>query len=377
MKKMKSTRSRELSHEDYMELCLSIARNGYGRVSPNPCVGALLVKNGSIIGEGYHEYFGGPHAEVNAINNAGGNVTGSTLYVNLEPCNISGKTPPCTDLIIRSGIRNVYIGIKDPNPRVAGRGIRQLRNTGIKVTCGILEDDCRRLNEPFLKFITTGLPYVAVKIAQTLDGKIADGHGNSKWISNIKSRVYAHTIRSRYDAILVGAGTVRTDNPQLTVRLAPGKNPIRVIVDGRFSSPKSSHVFTHQRQCPTIILCDQRSLTTSPIKKRYLETKGVKIKTFKTRQPGRIPPEEILEYLGSLGISSVLIEGGAQIISLFLAHRVVDKLYLFTASKILGTGLSAGEYLPALRLGDALVLSDSNVLKIKNDLLIESYFNNK
>lgn len=360
-----------MTHDDYMELCLALARRGLGWVHPNPMVGCLLVKRGKIIGQGYHEYFGGPHAEVNTVRNATRDVRGADLYVNLEPCNIFGKTPPCTDLIIKSGIGHVYIGTKDPNPQVSGGGIRQLRKAGIGVTAGILSDECRHLNAPFFKFMKTGLPYVSVKVAQTLDGKIADLRGSSKWISNSASRKFAHTLRSRYDAILAGAGTVRKDNPRLTVRLSPGRNPLRVIVDGKFALSQSSSVFSHQGQAPTLLLCDQRYLAKSPSKKRFLEKQGVNIRGFRAEKPGRISPNDILRYLGSEGISSVLVEGGAEMISLFLHHGIVDKIYAFISPKMIGRGISATEYLPVLRLDKAIQVINTTVVKIKNDLLIE------
>ncbi len=360
-----------MTHEDYMELCLAIARRGLGWVHPNPCVGAVIVKNGKIIGQGSHEYFGGPHAEVNAVRNAVEDVRGADLYVNLEPCNIYGKTPPCTDLIIASGIRRVHVGTRDPNPQVSGGGIRQLKKAGIGVTTGILQEECRRLNAPFFKFMSTGLPYVAVKFAQTLDGKIADVHGTSRWISNNESRRFTHALRSRYDAILVGAGTVRTDNPRLTVRSAPGRNPVRVIIDGKFSSPQSASVFTRQKQAKTVILCDQRFLSNYPSKKRYLENQGVIVRGIGTRQPGRISPEKILDELASIGMTSVLVEGGAELISLFLSAKSADKIHCFISPRIIGRGLTATEHLPALRLEKAIPLVHTTVVRIHNDLLLE------
>src|SRR5437660_11091013 len=219
---------RDSTHEIFMLECLSLAARGAGHVSPNPLVGCVIVKRGRVIGRGFHRRFGSPHAEVNAIRSAHEPVRGATLYVNLEPCHIYGKTPPCTDLIIESGIAHVVVGMKDPNPRMKGRGIRNLRRAGIRVTMGILERECRRINEFFARFITTGLPFVTLKIAQSLDGKI----GGSKvgWITGRASGKLVHMLRSRHDAVLVGAGTVVKDNPRLTVRHIRGRNPVRIVL---------------------------------------------------------------------------------------------------------------------------------------------------
>src|SRR5258706_309746 len=204
--------------ELYMLECLALARRGAGSVSPNPMVGCVIVKKGIVIGRGYHRRFGGPHAEVNAIRSSAAPVRGSTLYVNLEPCNHQGKTPPCTELIIRSKIARVVVGTTDPNPLVSGGGIRRLRRAGVKVSVGLLEEECLRLNEFFFKYITTRLPFVTLKVAQTLDGKIAAPKSFPRWITGRQSRRHVHTLRSQYDAVMVGAGTVLADNPRLTVR---------------------------------------------------------------------------------------------------------------------------------------------------------------
>ncbi len=360
--------------EDYMSLCLALARRGEGRVSPNPLVGAVLVREREIIGHGCHEYFGGPHAEVNAIKNATAAVAGATLYVNLEPCNIFGKTPPCTDLLIHSKIGEVIVGIPDPNPAVSGKGIAQLRRAGIKVRTNVLGEDCKRLNERFFKYITSGLPFVSIKAAQTLDGKIADTKGKSRWISNLSSRKIAHYLRSQHDAILVGAGTVRHDNPLLSVRLVRGKNPLRIILDGKLSSSTNAVVYQHQNRCQTIVFCDAAAAERLQHKRRKLEKNGVRVYPMATDTPGILPIRKVLRFLGRMGISSLLVEGGSRTISSFIEEGCADKIHLFIAPKILGTGTNIAGGLPAISIGKSFQLHSPHVKKIKDDLLVEAYF---
>lgn len=351
--------------------CLHLAQKGGGYVSPNPMVGAVLVKNGKVIGRGYHKYFGGPHAEVNAIRSASTSVAGATLYVNLEPCNFYGKTPPCTDLIIKSKIKKVIVGTLDPNPFVAGKGVRQLRKNGIEVVTGVLEQECRKLNEAFFKFITTHLPFVTLKIAQTLDGKIADITGKSKWLTNKKSRTIVHTLRSQYDAVLVGAGTVNKDNPQLTVRNVKGRNPLRVIIDRHFTVNPNAKVFSGES--PTIIFTSERQLRKNRTKGMKLEKRGVEIIPMNDSKNGAYNLKKVLSTLGSRGIASVLVEGGATIFSMFLDQQLADKLIIFIAPKIFGGGLPAFSKLHPKRLGKEIQVSNISVQKIDDDVLIEAY----
>jgi diaminohydroxyphosphoribosylaminopyrimidine deaminase/5-amino-6-(5-phosphoribosylamino)uracil reductase len=359
--------------ELYMTRCLMLARNGAGAVSPNPMVGAVIVKRGRIIGEGFHRVFGGPHAEVNALRACTVSPRGATLYVNLEPCNHQGKTPPCADLIIRSGIAEVVIGMKDPNPLVAGKGIRALRRAGIRVRAGILGRECARLNESFAKHITTGLPFVTLKIAQTFDGKIADLQGNSKWITNEESRRAVHRLRAAADAVFVGAGTVAADNPALTVRSVKGRDPIRVVLDTHLTTNPRSKLYSRRRKSRTILICSHRALRRESKKIGLLLKKGVDIYAFSADRSGMIPLRDVLPVLGSLGITSLLVEGGAMTFSSFLRERVADKLILFAAPKILGRGIEAFSGLVPRKLGRENKLYDVAVRTYGNDLCIEAY----
>ena len=227
-----------------MQECLRLAERGRGSVSPNPMVGAVLVRKGRVLGRGYHARFGGPHAEVNCLGSVRGSTADSTLYVNLEPCAYYGKTPPCVDAVIAAGVREVFTAMKDPNPRVAGRGIRKLRSAGITVHVGLLGDEAKRLNRAFIRHTTVRRPFVHLKIAQSLDGMIAGPRRDNRWITSSASRALVHRMRSEHDAVLVGAGTIRADNPLLTVRSARGRNPHVVILDGRLNVSPKARIFT-------------------------------------------------------------------------------------------------------------------------------------
>jgi len=354
-------------HEIFMLECLSLAARGAGHVSPNPLVGCVVVKRGRVIGRGFHRRFGGPHAEVNAIRSAREPVRGATLYVNLEPCHVYGKTPPCTDLIIKSGIAHVVVGMKDPNPLISGRGIRKLRRAGIRVTVGVLARECRRLNEFFTRFITTGLPFVTLKIAQSLDGKI----GGSKvgWITGRASRTLVHILRSRYDAVLVGAGTVVKDNPRLTVRHTRGRNPVRIVLDGKFAVSERAAVFKQSAGARTILISDAMYIRRHAGKRSKLRRKGVEILELTGRGNGRIPLRSVLKAVGSRGIASILVEGGASVFSAFLREDLCDKLLVFVAPKIIGKGVAAFAEPPDREI----VAHDLAVMTLENDTLISGY----
>ncbi len=357
----------------YMTRCFLLARKGAGNVSPNPMVGAVVVKRNRIIGEGYHRTFGGPHAEVHAIRSCSESPKGATLYVNLEPCCHEGKTPPCTDLIIRSGITAVVIGMKDPNPLVSGKGIRALRKAGIGVITGVLALEAGRLNEAFAKHVTTGLPFVTLKVAQTFDGKIADLSGNSKWITNEESRRYVHRLRAISDAVFVGAGTVLADNPELTVRSAKGRSPLRIVLDSHLSTSPRSKLFGRQRATKTILFCSHRALRREPKKAGRFLSIGIDIYAFSADRSGMIPLRDILPVIGSLGITSLMVEGGAMTFSSFLRERVADKIVLFAAPRILGRGIEAFSGLAPRNLGRETRLSDVSVRTFGNDICIEAY----
>ncbi|MBZ4687173.1 MAG: ribD [Clostridiales bacterium] len=316
-----------------MRRALHLARLGEGYVSPNPMVGAVIVKDNKIIGEGYHRKAGTEHAEIHALKEASHQAKGATLYVTLEPCSHFGRTPPCTEAIITAGIKKVIAACTDPNPKVAGNGLKRLREAGIEVMTGVLEEEAVKLNEIFNKYITTGKPFVSFKAAVTCDGKIATASGHSKWITNLKSRQYVHKLRHSYDAILVGSGTVLNDDPSLTTRLVPfkGLNPIRIILDGRLRTSPKSKVFT-DGEARTILV------TTKGHAFDRLEAyrkNGVEI----LKLPGndfKVDINILLKELGTKEICSILIEGGAQTAGNFFDAKAIDKVYMFISSKVAG-----------------------------------------
>jgi len=365
-------KSISINDEQYMLRCLDLANKGAGHVSPNPMVGAVIVKNGKMIGSGYHKEFGKPHAEVNAINSVKTSIKNATLYVNLEPCCHYGKTPPCTDLIISSGISEVKIGMLDPNPLVSGKGILQLKKAGIKVSLGILEEECKKLNEAFTKFIRTKIPFVTLKIAQTMDGKIADSNKKSKWISNEQSREFVHNLRASTDAIIVGAETINIDNPNLTTHKLGKREPIRVVIDGNLNVKINSRIFTKNPN-KNIIFVSDKSAAEKYKKYNILSSKGVNIIKIKTKKDNIIPIKNILEVLGSKGISSVLVEGGAFTFSEFIMSGEVDKVIVFIAPKIFGQGISPFEYLNASNICKNIKLKNITTRMLDGDILIEAY----
>ncbi len=312
---------------EYMQRALYLAKRGLGAVSPNPAVGCVIVKNGRIIGEGYHHHFGEPHAEINAIESASEPVSGSDVYVTLEPCSHHGKTPPCADRLIREGIKRIFIAMEDPNPKVNGDGIKRLKSAGIEVHTGFMEKEARELNRFFIHHISTGMPYVILKAAMTLDGFIADTDGNSKWISNNRSRKEVHRIRSHIDAVLVGAGTVRSDNPKLTVRLVKGRNPRKIILNRSGNLSAESEVFTSG----TILVTEPKML--SDEKKIRFKEKGVQLLEQKTSE---LFP--LLKTFATMGMASILVEGGAGVFSSFVKEKLVNEFLIYVAPLILGKG---------------------------------------
>jgi diaminohydroxyphosphoribosylaminopyrimidine deaminase / 5-amino-6-(5-phosphoribosylamino)uracil reductase len=357
-----------------MKRSLDLARIGVGKVSPNPMVGCVVVRNGKIIGEGAHQEFGGPHAEVFALLHAGKKAMGAALYVNLEPCAHFGKTPPCADAIIQAGISKVVIGARDPNPLVSGKGIKRLRESGIEVRVGVLKNESENLNEKFFKFMRTDIPFVGIKLAQTLDGRIADKNHESKWITSELARKEVHRIRSEYDAVMVGAGSVLKDNPELTVRLVKGRNPVRVVIDGRMSLPVSMKVFNTVK-APTWILTSSKAMNLKKEKVRKLASLGTRVISISSSFI--LSPMSILSFLGSEGVSSVLIEGGADTISSFVEANVVDKLFLFTAPKIFGGGLCGFNLKPPLLVSHPIRLMVKKVAQIGEDFFVEANFHHK
>ncbi len=319
-----------------MEQAINLARKGEGYTSPNPMVGALVVKEGKIIGQGYHQQYGGPHAEVHALQEAGQAAEGATIYVTLEPCSHYGKTPPCAERVIKSGIKKAVIAMEDPNPIVAGRGIKKLQEAGIEVEVGLLKDEAVKLNEIFIKYITTDYPFVYLKTAQTTDGYLATKTGDAKWISNEMSRERGHQIRHKVDAILVGIGTVLSDDPRLTTRLPnqEGKDSMRVILDARLEIPTTAKVLNHDSPATTLIVTGEK---VDKVKRTLVTAKqNVEILTLPLNSEGRIPLADLLRNLHSRGISSILVEGGGRVNHSFLHAGLGDRLYTFITPKILG-----------------------------------------
>ena len=357
----------------YMKAALRLARRGIGRVSPNPLVGAVLVRGGTIVGTGYHRFFGGPHAEVHALEKAREKARGADLYINLEPCSHFGKTPPCADALIAAGVRRVFIGMQDPNPLVSGKGIKKLREAGIFVETGIREHECRQLNEAFIKYITRQIPFVYLKLAATLDGKIATAGGDSKWITCDASRAFVHRLRSEVDAIMVGIGTVLEDDPLLTARPAfgAGKNPLRVIVDSRLRTPHGSKLLHTARAVPTIIATCSGS---APRRQKALKQRGADILETAPRR-GRVDLLKLMKKLAQRGITTVLIEGGSELSATALQAGIVDKILFFYAPKI----ICGEKALPMIggqgvhKISCAVRVRDLRVKKVGDDILVEGY----
>lgn len=355
--------------ELYMKRAINLAKKGSGHTSPNPLVGAVIVKDNRIIGEGYHEYYGGNHAEVNAIDSAVEDVAGATIYVTLEPCSHFGKTPPCAKKIVESKLSKVVIGMTDPNPLVAGRGIGIIEDAGIEVVTGVLEEDVKELNEVFIKYILTKKPFCYMKYAMTLDGKIASWSGDSKWISNEKSRKYVHNIRQRVSAIMVGIGTVLADDPSLTTRRGDkgDKDAVRVILDTRCRIPLDAKVLNLDSKVRTIIA----TVSTYEEKIEALKKKGAEI-IITPLKDNRIDIEWLFRELGRMGIDSVLLEGGSTINYSALEAGVVDKVMAFLAPKMIG-GENArtpveGQGIAYVR--NAVKLIDLDIKKFGEDILI-------
>jgi len=330
-------KSIEVKDKKFIEQCFKLARKGKGKVSPNPLVGALLVKNGKVIGQGYHKKSGEAHAEVNAIQDATKNVAGATLYCNLEPCCHTNKqTPPCVPLIIQNKIKRVVISTLDPNEDVNGKGVQQLREAGIEALSGILEDDGKGLNKFYFKFVQEKLPFVTLKIAQSIDGKISEAKNKQTWLTGKEAIKYVHKLRSEYDAVLVGANTIIIDNPQLNVREAKGRNPIRVIVDGNLTIPTNSKIFNLSDSEKTWIFT---SSNVDVKKVRRIADKGINIFTINSKQ-NHFNLKKILKVLADHKITSLLVEGGADIFSQFIEKDLFDEIIVLQAPKILGRGIN-------------------------------------
>ena len=362
-----------LRNEEYMREALRIATKARGRTSPNPMVGAVIVKDGRIIAEGWHRQAGTPHAEVHALKMAGNLAKGATLYVTLEPCSHFGRTPPCANAIIQAGIRKVVAAMSDPNPKVAGRGFQILRDAGIEVEVGICEDEARKLNEVFLKWVTTDKPFVTLKTAMSLDGKIATSTGQSQWITSETSRRRVHELRDIHDGIMVGIGTILADNPSLTTRIEGGKNPVRIIVDSNARTPLNSNVVI-DGQAKTII-----SVTKNAPTARLLSLTSAGVEIIVAGDGANVDLNLLMNEIAKREITSIFVEGGGTLNFSLLEAGLVDKVYAFIAPKIIGGGeaLTSVEGEGFKNLANAIQLKDISTEMIDNDVLISGYVDRK
>ena len=335
--------------------------------SPNPLVGAVIVKNGKVVGKGYHHQAGLPHAEINALRQAGGASKGGTLYVTLEPCDHFGRTPPCTDAIIRSGIRRVVIGMRDPNPINNGRGVRKLRRSGIRLEVGVLEKETQALNRPYIKFITEGMPYVTIKVAESLDGKIATRTGDSKWITSDDARSYVHRLRGIADAVMVGSNTIRRDNPLLTNRIGK-KQPVRVVVDSTLKVSPAAKIFSTAHISPVIVATHKAPIAA----RRVLEKKGVEVLTVGSKD-GKTDLREVLKIFAQRGMTQILVEGGGELVASLVQDRLADRFLFFISPKIIGgrAAKTSVEGSGIDRIKDAMIIKNIKIKRFSNDILLE------
>jgi diaminohydroxyphosphoribosylaminopyrimidine deaminase/5-amino-6-(5-phosphoribosylamino)uracil reductase len=364
----------EPKKEKFMKKALFQAGKGKGRTSPNPSVGAVIVRDGEVIAAGFTQEAGSNHAEVEAIKNLGGKAEADDiLYVTLEPCNHYGRTPPCTKAILDVNLKNVVIGMQDPNPRVEGGGAEFLRSKGVNVESGVLGDECRLFYEDYIKFVSTGRPFVIAKSAMTLDGWIATSEGHSQWITNSRSRQFVHELRSKVDAVMVGVGTIIADDPQLTARLENKecRNPVRIVVDSGFRTPRDSKILNHDSDSKTIVVVgdsiheatwqnlgkDNISILPCPLKREHIDLNA------------------LMDMLGDMSITSILLEGGSDVMGAMIRERLIDKFYIFKAPKILGGGDGipmAGGTGPK-KMDESLFLKNIDVERFGDDVLIIGY----
>jgi diaminohydroxyphosphoribosylaminopyrimidine deaminase/5-amino-6-(5-phosphoribosylamino)uracil reductase len=357
----------------FMRDALREARKGLGRTSPNPAVGAVVVKNGQIIARGYHKKAGLPHAEVAALAKLGGNAPGCTIYITLEPCNHHGRTPPCSEAVLKSGVSRVVVGMKDPNPDVLGGGCEFLTKNGIEVKTGVLETECRHLNEAFLKYVLTGRPFVIAKSAITLDGWTGTATGHSKWITNEKSRQFVHRLRGQVDAVMVGVGTVLADDPQLTTRIkrGRGRDPLRIVLDTHLRTPLDAKIVNHDSSASTLMVVGAH--VPAEALERY-NKKGVQTLECPIRD-GRIDLPVLMGILAEKSVTSILLEGGSSVTGSMLRERLVDKYYIFEALKILG----GGDGIPMVagngpkKMDQSLILKNVQVRRFGEDILVVGY----
>ena len=359
-----------MNDEQWMRRALHLAEKGRGRTSPNPMVGAVLVKRGKVVGEGYHARAGEPHAEIVAIRNAGEKAKEATLYLNLKPCTHYGKTPPCVPAVIEAGVRKVIVGIEDPNPLVKGKGVARLKQAGLEVKIGILEKECHRLNEAFCKYIVQHEPFIILKMAATLDGKLATRNGESQWITGEASRRFVHRLRDQVDGVIVGIGTVLKDDPMLTARTREGRDPYRIVFDTRLRIPENAKV-VDLSPSKTIVATTEMA---SQDKIERLRKKGLRI-LISDSKSGKVDLKASLLKLGEMGMMSLLVEGGSQINGSFLDQGLIDKIFLFLSPKLIGDPLAPGIFSGAgfASLKEAISIKDLKVRRIGKDILLEGY----
>ncbi|MDD2366269.1 MAG: bifunctional diaminohydroxyphosphoribosylaminopyrimidine deaminase/5-amino-6-(5-phosphoribosylamino)uracil reductase RibD [Desulfuromonadaceae bacterium] len=350
----------------FMKRALTLARKGFGKTKPNPAVGCVIVKNGKIIGEGWHKRAGGHHAEIYALEMAGSNAQGSDVYVTLEPCSHTGKTPPCCDKLIGAGVKRVVAGMTDPNPQVDGRGLLALQKAGIDTVCGVMEEECRDLNRSFIKLMTTGKPYVTYKCAMTLDGKTATMTGDSRWISSAESRSYVHKLRAENDAIMVGVNTVIADNPELTVRHIKGDSPLRVIVDSKLRTPENAKVLSETLSHGTLLATTETDLQ---LHLPYIQA-GATVIICESLN-GRVNMNDLLSKLGERGVQSILLEGGSCLAGDALLRGLIDECIFFFAPKVIGSdGLSPFKITGNAAISDSTRFNELKIRRIGSDIMV-------
>ena len=361
--------------EEYMRRALELARKGEGHTSPNPMVGCVVVKDGRIISEGYHEKYGEFHAERNALTRCTEDTAGADLYVTLEPCCHQGKTPPCTDIIIEKKIARVFVGSMDSNPLVAGKGVQILRNHGIYVETGILDAECRKLNEVFYHYIATKTPFVVMKYAMTLDGKIACATGDSKWVTGEIARTQVHRMRGRYRGIMVGIGTVLADDPMLNCRVEGSVDPVRIICDSNLHIPTESQIVKTASDIETIVACSQEALESERKQEKIRRLKEAGIQIIGTEGAHGVNLVELMKKLGGQNIDSILLEGGGTLNASALEDGIVNKVYAYIAGKLIG-GMDARSPVEGMgidRMADAITLQNMEIEKLGDDFCIVGY----
>ncbi len=362
----------------FMTLAIELAKQGIGHTSPNPVVGAVVVRGGRTVGSGFHRAAGGAHAEIYALDDAGDLARGADLFVTLEPCNHFGRTPPCTDRILQSGIRRVIIAMPDPNPDVRGEGAKRLEQAGTEIVRGVCEEEARILNEAYIKYVTTKQPFVIAKVAATLDGHIATRTGDARWVSGSASRQAVHRLRHAVDAIMVGVNTVKADNPQLTTRLTDGagSDPIRLVLDTSLSIPGDAKILNSDSEVDTVLVAGESSLNAgrNAKKRDLLVKKGVRIITSPLKN-GRVDLMRLMERLGGMEITSLLIEGGSRVMGAAFKSGIVDKVNFFYAPKVLGgdDGYPVCSGRGAETMAACIPITRMSMHRFEDDVMIQGY----